>query len=82
MDYVKQNFREGDRYAWKATCSAVDVFLVNLRTSVSTLGCVPLILPHIYKDSSRSPLLVDVIIHKKAIGAVGTADDNIRSEHW
>ena len=36
----------------------------------------------IFKDSSRLPLLVDVIIHKKAIGAVGTADDTIRSEHW
>ena len=34
------------------------------------------------RDSSRSPLLVDVIIHKETIVAMGAADDNIRSEHW
>ena len=33
-------------------------------------------------DSPRSPLLVHVIIYKEAIGALGAADDNIRSEHW
>ena len=43
---------------------------------------VPLILAHIYRDSSRSPLLVDVIIHKETIDALSAADDNIRSEHW
>ena len=25
---------------------------------------------------------MDVIIHKEAIGTMGAADDNIRSEHW
>ena len=44
-------------------------------------GCVPLILPYIYRDSSRSLLLVDVIIHKEAIRTLGAADDNIRREH-
>ena len=46
-----------------------------------SIGCVPLVLPHIHKDSSPSPLLVDVIIHKETINALGAADDNIRSEH-
>ena len=52
------------------------------RAPMAKLGCVPLILPRIYRDTSRSPLLVDVIIHKKTIVALGAADDNIRSEHW
>ena len=33
-------------------------------------------------EPSRSPLLADVIIHKEAMGAMGAADDKIRSEHW